>query len=83
MVGYSRKSKKEDLLCHPLTILLYNEEIMLHRTEEAAIHRGIDEIFFNLRHLDIEDVTISSCKIRSYTSDKLASAIEHNFLKRT
>ena len=36
---------------------------MLHRTEEAAIHRGIDEIFFNLRHLDVEDVAYHLVKI--------------------
>ena len=55
---------------------------MLHRTEEAMIHRGIDEIFFNLRHLDIEDVAYHLVKFDPKLADKLAAAIEHNFFDK-
>ena len=55
---------------------------MLHRTEEAAIHRGIDEIFFNLRHLDVEDVAYHLVKFDPKLADKLAAAIEHNFFEK-
>ena len=55
---------------------------MLHPLEEAQILRGIDEIFFNLRHLDIEDVAYHLVKFDPALADKLASAIEHNFFEK-
>jgi hypothetical protein len=55
---------------------------MLSRHEEAAIHRGIDEIFFNLRHLDVEDVAYHLVKFDPALADKLAAAIEHNFFDK-
>jgi hypothetical protein len=55
---------------------------MLSQHEEKAIHRGIDEIFFNLRHLDIEDVAYHLVKFDPSLADKLAAAIEHNFFDK-
>ena len=55
---------------------------MLHRTEEMAIHRGIDEIFFNLRHIDVDDVAYHLVKFDPALADKLAAAIEFNFFEK-
>jgi hypothetical protein len=55
---------------------------MLSQHEERAIHRGIDEIFFNLRHLDVEDVAYHLVKFDPKLADKLAAAIEHNFFEK-
>jgi hypothetical protein len=55
---------------------------MLSQHEERVIHRGIDEIFFNLRHLDIEDVAYHLVKFDPKLADKLAAAIEHNFFDK-
>ena len=55
---------------------------MLRPQEEAQIHRAIDEIFFNLRHLDVEDVAYHLVKFDPKLADKLAAAIEHNFFEK-
>lgn len=55
---------------------------MLRPDEEAAIHRGINEIFFNLRHLDVDDVAYHLVKFDPALADKLASAIEFNFFEK-
>jgi hypothetical protein len=49
---------------------------------EAKFIFVIDEIFFNLRHLDIEDVAYHLVKFDPKLADKLASAIEHNFFEK-
>ena len=55
---------------------------MLSQHEEKMIHRGIDEIFFNLRHLDVDDVAYHLVKFDPKLADKLAAAIEHNFFDK-
>ena len=55
---------------------------MLHRQEETQILRGIDEIFYNLRHIDVEDVAYHLVKFNPKLADKLAAAIEHNFFEK-
>jgi hypothetical protein len=55
---------------------------MLHPTEEAQILRGIDEIFFNLRHLPVEDVAQHLVKFDPKLADRLATAIEQNFFEK-
>ena len=55
---------------------------MLSKHEEKMIHRGIDEIFFNLRHLDVNDVAYHLVKFDPNLADKLASAIEFNFFDK-
>ena len=55
---------------------------MLSQHEEKLIHRGIDEIFYNLRHLDVDDVAYHLVKFDPALADKLASAIEFNFFEK-
>jgi hypothetical protein len=55
---------------------------MLSQQEESQILRGIDEIFYNLRHIDVEDVAYHLVKFDPKLADRLASAIEHNFFDK-
>jgi hypothetical protein len=55
---------------------------MLSRWEETQIHRGIDEIIFNLRHIPAEDVAHFLVKFNPKLADELATAIEHNFFEK-
>jgi hypothetical protein len=55
---------------------------MLARWEETQIHRGIDEIIFNLRHIPAEDVAHFLVKFNPKLADELATAIEHNFFEK-
>jgi hypothetical protein len=55
---------------------------MLKQQEESQILRGIDEIFYNLRHIDVEDVAYHLVKFDPKLADRLASAIEHNFFDK-
>jgi hypothetical protein len=55
---------------------------MLKQQEEAQILRAIDEIFYNLRHIDVEDVAYHLVKFDPKLADRLASAIEHNFFDK-
>ena len=55
---------------------------MLAQWEETQIHRGIDEIIFNLRHIPAEDVAYFLVKFNPKLADNLASAIEHNFFEK-
>jgi hypothetical protein len=55
---------------------------MLQQWEETQIHRGMDEIIFNLRHIPAEDVAYFLVKFNPKLADKLASAIEHNFFEK-
>jgi hypothetical protein len=55
---------------------------MLSQQEETQILRGIDEIFFNLRHIDVEDVAYHLVKFDPKLADRLAAAIEHNFFEK-
>ncbi len=55
---------------------------MLQKWEETQIHRGIDEIIHNLRHIPAEDVAHFLVKFNPKLADELASAIEHNFFEK-
>jgi hypothetical protein len=55
---------------------------MLQQWEETQIHRGMDEIIFNLRHIPAEDVAYFLVKFNPKLADELASAIEHNFFEK-
>jgi hypothetical protein len=55
---------------------------MLAQWEETQIHKGMDEIIFNLRHIPAEDVAYFLVKFNPKLADKLASAIEHNFFEK-
>lgn len=55
---------------------------MLSQWEETQIHRGMDEIMFNLRHIPAEDVAHFLVKFNPKLADELASAIEHNFFDK-
>jgi hypothetical protein len=55
---------------------------MLTQWEETQIHRGIDEIMHNLRHIPAEDVAYFLVKFNPKLADELASAIEHNFFDK-
>jgi hypothetical protein len=55
---------------------------MLAQWEETQIHRGMDEIIFNLRHIPAEDVAYFLVKFNPKLADKRASAIEHNFFEK-
>lgn len=55
---------------------------MLAQWEETQIHRGIDEIMHNLRHIPADDVAYFLVKYNPKLADELASAIEHNFFDK-
>ena len=55
---------------------------MLARWEETQIHKGMDEIIFNLRHIPAEDVAYFLVKFNPKLADELAAAIEHNFFEK-
>jgi len=55
---------------------------MLAQWEETQIHRGIDEIMFNLRHIPAEDVAYFLVRYDPKLADRLVSAIEHNFFEK-
>jgi hypothetical protein len=55
---------------------------MLQQWEETQIHRGMDEIIINLRHIPAEDVAYFLVKFNPKLADELASAIEHNFFEK-
>jgi hypothetical protein len=55
---------------------------MLAQWEETQIHKGMDEIIFNLSHIPAEDVAYFLVKFNPKLADELASAIEHNFFEK-
>ena len=55
---------------------------MLAQWEATQIHRGIDEIMHNLRHIPAEDVAYFLVKYNPKLADELAAAIEHNFFDK-
>jgi uncharacterized protein YecA (UPF0149 family) len=56
---------------------------MLSNWEESQIHRGIDEIMFNLRHIDAQDVAYFLVKFNPNLAEELATAIEQNIFDKT
>ena len=55
---------------------------MLAQWEEAQIHRGIDEVMFNLKHLPVEDVAYFLVKFNPKLADELAAALEQQFFDK-
>lgn len=55
---------------------------MLSQQEETQILRGIDEIFFNLRHVPVDDVAYHLVKFDPKLADELAAAISNNFFEK-
>ena len=52
---------------------------MLSQREESEILRGIDEIFYNLRHVPIDDVAHFLVKFDPNLAEKLAAQINFSF----
>ena len=50
--------------------------------EESAILQGIDDIFYNLRHLPIDDVAHFLVKFDPNLAEKLATSINFEFLDK-
>lgn len=55
---------------------------MLQKYEEDQIYRGVDEILFNLKHLDVKDVAYFLVKYDPDLADRLATAISFNILDK-
>ena len=55
---------------------------MLSQREESEILRGIDEIFYNLRHVPIDDVANFLVKFDPKLAEKLAASLEFEFLDK-
>lgn len=55
---------------------------MLAKWEEDQFHRGIGDIFYNLRHLPIDDVAYYLVKFDPDLADRLAAAISFNFFDK-
>jgi RIO-like serine/threonine protein kinase len=55
---------------------------MLCQEEETRILRGVEDIMFNMRHVPVEDVAYFLVKYDPKLADKLAAAIEFNFLDK-
>jgi hypothetical protein len=55
---------------------------MLQKYEEDQIYRGVDEILFNLKHLDVQDVAYFLVKYDPDLADRLATAISFNILDK-
>jgi len=65
-----------------MRILLYNEGIMLAQWEENQIHRGIDEILYNMRHIDAADVAYFLVKFNPKLAEDLAASIEQQIFDK-
>ena len=50
--------------------------------EESTILKGIDDVFYNLRHLPIDDVAYFLVKFDPKLAEKLANSIEFQFLDK-
>ena len=55
---------------------------MLCQEEETRILKGIDEIMYNMRHVPVDDIAYFLVKYDPKLADKLAAAIEFNFLDK-
>ena len=58
------------------------EYIMLQQWEETQIHRGIDEIMHNLRHIPTDDVAYFLVKFNPNLAEELATAIEQRIFDK-
>jgi hypothetical protein len=55
---------------------------MLQKYEEDQIYRGVDDILFNLKHLDVKDVAYFLVKYDPDLANRLATAIDFNILDK-
>jgi hypothetical protein len=55
---------------------------MLSQREETEILNGIDTIMYNMKHVPIDDVAYFLVKFDPKLAEKLADAIEFNFLDK-
>ncbi len=55
---------------------------MLQQWEENQIHRGIDEIMFNMRHIDPQDVAYFLVKFNPNLAEELATALEQQIFDK-
>lgn len=55
---------------------------MLSQQEETQIYRGVDEILFNLQHLDVQDVAYFLVKYDQKLAERLATALEFNIFDK-
>jgi|TARA_R110000868_G_scaffold299291_3_gene559585 hypothetical protein len=58
------------------------EYIMLQQWEETQIHRGIDEIMHNLRHIPTDDVAYFLVKFNPNLAEELVAAIEQRIFDK-
>ena len=56
---------------------------MLQQWEETQIHRGVDEIMFNLRHIPAQDVAYFLVKFNPNLAEELADAIEQQIFDKS
>ena len=55
---------------------------MLAQWEETQIHRGIDEIMFNMRHISADDVAYFLVKFNPNLAEQLVAALEHQIFDK-
>jgi hypothetical protein len=55
---------------------------MLQQWEETQIHRGIDEIMHNLRHIPADDVAHFLVKFNPNLAEELVAAIEQRIFDK-
>lgn len=56
---------------------------MLQQWEETQIHRGIDEIMYNLRHIPADDVAHFLVKFNPNLAEELAASIEQQIFDKS
>lgn len=55
---------------------------MLQNWEETQIHRGIDEIMFNMRHIPAQDVAYFLVKFNPNLAEELVASIEQQLFDK-
>lgn len=55
---------------------------MLAQWEQDQIHRGIDELMFNLRHIPSDDVAYFLVKFNPKLAEELVAKIEQNIFEK-
>jgi hypothetical protein len=55
---------------------------MLMQWEETQIHRGIDEIMFNMRHIPADDVAYFLVKFNPKLAEELVSSLEQQIFDK-
>ena len=55
---------------------------MLMQWEETQIHRGIDEIMFNMRHIPADDVAYFLVKFNQKLAEELVASLEQQIFDK-